>query len=744
MHSPRPRLYWTRQPKIEVFNLSDSVTSTSARILVVDDTPANIQTLTAILKERGYQLSVATNGRQAIEVIERVRPDLVLMDVMMPEMDGYEACRQIKASAVWRDLPIIFLSAKTDATDIVHGFELGAVDYVAKPFNAHELLARVNTHLTLQSLRRQFELRNEELARELEVAQELLTDARRRVEGPLLGDSPSIRALRESIERQAVSLDVLLLTGPQGVGHEATARAIHHSSPRSRQAFIHVNCALLPPGQDSGVLSSPAIASEASESGDTGSRMSMLELAEKGTLYLDEVQRLPAEVQEQLASVLKGVESAREQGEPPATDVRFISYTSAPLTTENGFHPKLLSLLDRKQLRVPSLAERSEDVPEIALFFARQHARRIGSVVETISEESMKRLCKYRWPGDVGELQSLLERSVNAAREPVLEIDAALLDEGLPLGHYRLIERLGVGGMGEVWRARHQLLARPCAVKLIRPDLLGAQGREKATERFRLEAQAIAQLSSPNTVRLYDFGVSETGSFYFVMELLDGMDLASLVGLFGPLPPERVVWILRQACRSLGEAHETGLLHRDIKPHNLFLCRLGLDFDVVKVLDFGLVKSLKVDNAHLTADGALTGTPAYMPPERIIGGVVDERSDLYALGCAAYWMLTGLTVFTGEPTAMLIDHVKTIPGPPSKVADIEIPERLEKIVLACLEKAPEDRPQSALDLWRQLGELTFETPWTVERAESWWREHSSRSPAAGQGSSERTVTLHDR
>src|SRR5262249_16161085 len=174
-------------------------------------------------------------------------------------------------------------------------------------------------------------------------------------------------------------------------------------------------------------------------------------------------------------------------------------------------------------------ADRSEDIPEIALFFVRQHAQRIGAVVETISEESMKRLCKYRWPGDVGELQSLLERSVNAAREPVLEIDAALLDEGLPLGHYRLVEKLGEGGMGEVWRARHQLLARPCAVKLIRTDLLGEGRREAATERLRLEAQAIAHLSSPNTVRLYDFGVSETGNFYFVMELLDGMDLALLV-----------------------------------------------------------------------------------------------------------------------------------------------------------------------------------------------------------------------
>jgi len=723
--------------------LNDSLTTTNARILVVDDTPANIQTLTAILKEQRYQLSVATNGRQALDVIEKVHPDLVLMDVMMPEMDGYEACRQIKASPVWRDLPIIFLSAKTDTSDIVHGFELGAVDYVAKPFNAHELLARVNTHLTLQSLRRQFELRNAELARELEVAQELLTDARRRVEGPLLGDSPAIRALRESIARHALNVEVLLLTGPQGAGHEATARAIHHASPRSRQAFIHVNCALLPPGQDAGILSSPAITPETSAATDTSSRLSMIELAARGTLYLEEVQRLPGDLQGRLAQVLSDIESARERGDPPVPDVRFIAFTSAPLDAANGFHPKLLSILERRQLRVPSLAERSEDIPEITLFFVRQHARRIGSVVETVSEESMKRLCKYRWPGDVGELQSLVERSVSAAREPVLEIDAALLDEGLPLGHYRLVEKLGVGGMGEVWRARHQLLARPCAVKLIRSELLGESGRKTAIDRFRLEARAIAHLTSPNTVRLYDFGVSETGSFYFVMELLEGMDLASLVDRCGPLPPERVVWVLRQACRSLAEAHGAGLLHRDIKPHNLFLCRLGLDFDVVKLLDFGLVKPLRSDEANITTDATLTGTPAYMPPERILGAVVDERSDIYSLGCTAYWMLTGQTVFKGESTKMLIDHTKTAPQPPSTMTGIAIPKRLEQIVLACLEKAPEQRPQTALDLWRQLGEVPLETPWSVERAESWWQNNPARSSEVSQeGNTEPTVALH--
>ena len=498
---------------------------------------------------------------------------------------------------------MIFLSSLDETKDKVRGLEVGAVDFVSKPFQGDEVLARVNTHVTLQRLRRQLEERNAELARELGVAQELLTDARRRVEGALLGDSPAVRALRESIERYAADTELVLLSGLQGRGHEAVARAIHHASPRSRHAFIHVNCALLPSGQDPGILSPPLATPETA----FVPRLSMLELATRGTLYLEEIHRLSADLQGRLADVLEKAEASRERGEPAVPDVRVIAFSSAPLAGTSGFHPKLLALLERRRLRVPSLAERPEDVPEMALFFLRQHAQRIGAVVETISETSMKRLRRYRWPGDVTELQNLIERAVTSAREPVLEIDAALLDDGLPLGHYRLMEKIGEGGMGEVWRARHQLLARPCAIKLIRTELLDQSRREAATERFRLEARSIARLSSPNTVRLYDFGVSETGSFYFVMELLSGMDLSSMVQRFGPLPPERAVHLLRQACRSLGEAHAAGLLHRDIKPHNLYLCRLGLDFDVVKVLDFGLVKSLSEGAAQLTAEGSSPG-----------------------------------------------------------------------------------------------------------------------------------------
>jgi eukaryotic-like serine/threonine-protein kinase len=689
------------------------------RILLVDDETTNLDVLRHALEGRGYRLFIARSGEAAIELARRVHPQLILLDIVMSGIDGYETCRRLKQDPETREAAVIFLSSLDDTKDKVRGLDVGAVDFVSKPFQRDELVARVNTHLTLHRLRRQVEARNAELARELAVAQELLMEARRRVEGSLLGDSPAVRALRESIARYAENADVVLLTGPQGAGHEAAARAIHHASPRRRQAFIHVNCGLVTSGQDPGILSVPARASEPG----AGSNLSMLEMATQGTLYLEEIQHLPADLQERLADVLEGVQASHERGQPAVPDVRFIAYTSAPLALASGFHQKLLTLLERRQLRVPSLNERQEDVSDVALFFLGRHARRIGAVVETISEQSMKRLRKYRWPGDVRELQSVIERAVTSAREPVLEIDPALLDEGLPLGHYRLLGKLGEGGMGEVWRARHQLLARPCAIKLIKPDLLGESKRDAATERFQLEARTIARLTSPNTVRLYDFGVSETGSFYFVMELLTGMDVASLVQRFGPLPPERAVAVLLQACRSLGEAHAAGVLHRDIKPQNLFLCRLGLDFDVLKVLDFGLVKSLHEGAAQLTTEGVLTGTPAYMPPERVMGGAADERSDLYSLGCVAYWMLTGRAVFTGEPMTVLIHHARTVPQPPSKVSGSPLPARLEEIVLSCLEKAPEKRPSSAVELLHHLGEVALTPPWTPERAEVWWREH---------------------
>src|SRR6188474_510863 len=215
------------------------------RILLVDDDVTNLDVLRHTLDGRGYRLFVTRNGESAVDVARRVHPLLILLDVVMPGIDGYETCRRLKEDPETREAAVIFLSSLDETKDKVRGLEVGAVDFVSKPFQGDEVLARVNTHVTLQRLRRQLEVRNAELARELAVAQELLTEARRRVEGPLLGDSPAVRALRESVNRYAADEDLVLLTGPSGAGHEATARAIHHASPRSQHAFIHVNCALV-------------------------------------------------------------------------------------------------------------------------------------------------------------------------------------------------------------------------------------------------------------------------------------------------------------------------------------------------------------------------------------------------------------------------------------------------------------------------------------------------------------------
>jgi len=293
------------------------------------------------------------------------------------------------------------------------------------------------------------------------------------------------------------------------------------------------------------------------------------------------------------------------------------------------------------------------------------------------------------------------------------------------LGSYRLERRLGVGGMGEVWLARHRMLARPAAIKLIRPEFLGgAEGRgREMTQRFEREAQATALLRSQHTVEVYDFGTAADGSFYYVMELLDGFDLDQLVTRFGPLPPARVIHFLHQVCESLAEAHDAGLIHRDIKPANLYACRHGREVDFMKVLDFGLVTE-KAGPAADSDSGAQVagGTPAFMSPEQVLGDeTVDARSDIYAIGCVAYWLLTGTTVFSGEtPIQTMMMQVSMQPDPPSSRAGRAFPRALEAVVLSCLAKEPSERPQTVDALSHQLTEVPLDHLWTREDAVRWW------------------------
>ena len=302
------------------------------------------------------------------------------------------------------------------------------------------------------------------------------------------------------------------------------------------------------------------------------------------------------------------------------------------------------------------------------------------------------------------------------------------LRDAREIGSYELMERIGEGGMGEVWRAKHRLLARPAAIKLIRREVLGssARSRDAIVRRFEREAQDTATLGSTHTIDVYDFGVTEEGDFYYVMELLNGLSLERAVQEFGPMEPARAVYLLRQVCHSLGEAHAQGLVHRDIKPANIFMCRLGPDDDFVKVLDFGLVKHFEAPaGTMLTMEGSTAGTPAYMAPEIALGrGDVDGRADIYSLGCVAYYLLTGQPVFCGDtPVATALAHVKDQPDAPSARSELAIPPALDALILECLAKDPAARPASAFVLGERFAATVPQGAWTPEAARAWWELH---------------------
>ncbi|MEO0325574.1 MAG: serine/threonine-protein kinase [Myxococcota bacterium] len=338
-----------------------------------------------------------------------------------------------------------------------------------------------------------------------------------------------------------------------------------------------------------------------------------------------------------------------------------------------------------------------------------------------------KELFRQFYPNVVVLLPALLGSAV------IYKLGTALA-EAKRLGAYVLHERLGEGGMGEVWRAEHALLARPAAVKLIQPAKVGPEARR----RFEREAQATASLRSPHTIQLYDYGVSADGTYFYVMEMLEGKDLRTLVDEEGPQPPARVVHLLRQALHSIGEAHAVGFVHRDIKPANLFVSRRGQDVDVLKVLDFGLVQLQPGVEAGELGVGrsqvgeVLRGTPAFMAPEVALGEPADGRADLYALGCVAYWLLTGQLVFDRD-TAMkaVLAHVNEAPVPPS--ATVPTPAALETIVLRLLEKDPEARFPEAEAVDAALRATGLEAEWDPRTQRAHWGKTPSSAPGAAPG-----------
>ena len=316
----------------------------------------------------------------------------------------------------------------------------------------------------------------------------------------------------------------------------------------------------------------------------------------------------------------------------------------------------------------------------------------------------------------------LLARTRAAARGPAAHASSASdapapRDAGTP---YELREQLAKGSMGEVWLARHRELGRDVALKRIKPGEVDAEDGQ----RFEREARVLSRLTSPHTVEIFDFGKLPTGELFYAMELLDGIDLQTAVRDYGPLPPERVVYLLRQACASLKEAHDQGLVHRDIKPANFMICRYGGELDFLKVLDFGLVKkpASAAGEAGITRPAAVLGTAAYLAPESVKGStLVDGRADIYALGAVGFWLLTKRLVFEHDrPMAMIRAHISEAPPKSSEHSHFAVPQALDQLLLDCLAKDPDARPANAAVLRRRLEAVPLAERWDQERAAAWW------------------------
>ena len=320
--------------------------------------------------------------------------------------------------------------------------------------------------------------------------------------------------------------------------------------------------------------------------------------------------------------------------------------------------------------------------------------------------------------GILGTVSVLVTRSLYDLRRTV--------HRAKRLGNYIIHKEIGRGGMGRVFVAQHALMCRPTAVKVLEP---GAGAASEVLARFEREVRLSASLSHPNTITIFDFGRSSDNTFYYAMEYLEGMDLQMLVEHFGPVPENRVAYLLRQVAGSLTEAHERHIIHRDLKPSNVFLTTRGGLYDFVKVMDFGLAKQIEPDAPDtapgLTKAGVVYGTPRFISPETVYGtSAADHRADLYNVGAVAYWMLTGQPPFTATSSVeLLVDHVKTIPKAPSAVSELPISPEMDAFVMKCLEKDPADRFQSARIMSQALDELQLENPWDEPQAQAWWELH---------------------
>ena len=420
-----------------------------ANVLLIDDNPDNLRLLAGMLRERGYQVRLATSGRWALESARTAPPQLIMLDISMPEMDGYEVCRQLKTDSNTRDIPVIFISALDDALDKVKAFRVGGVDYVSKPFQAEEVVARVENQLALASLRQDLERHNEELQKrndELVAAYNAIAEHQRMEQGlqqenvqlrevlksepgenPILGESPTMQKVFQQAEQVASTDSTVLITGETGTGKEMIARAIHALSSRKNKVMVKINCAALPPT----LIESELFGHEKGAfTGALSRKIGRFELAHGGTLFLDEIGDLPLDLQAKLLRVLQEGEFERVGGtQTLKVDVRLITATNRNLEKairDEKYRLDLYYRLNVFPIALPPLRERRGDTELLARHFVARYARKMGKPTPEFSPKALELLHSYPWPGNVRELENVIERAVIVSHNGHLNLAESL------------------------------------------------------------------------------------------------------------------------------------------------------------------------------------------------------------------------------------------------------------------------------------------------------------------------------
>ena len=409
-----------------------------ATILVVDDTPTNLSVVSAFLDDAGYKVLVAEGGKDALDVIRIVTPDLILLDVLMPAPNGFETCSQLKSDSATKDIPVIFMTALSDTSEKVKGFEAGGVDYITKPFHQDEVLARVKTHLTLRDLQRELEKQKSDLQEQNRLLQSEI-DAHTRTKGTVqylrdeleseqvgagfIGSSSTIRETLAQVSQAAETDCTVLIIGETGTGKEVLARAVHEQSLRAAMPMIKVNCAAIPKdlfeseffGHEKGAFT-----------GASAKRLGRFELADGGTLFLDEIGELPLEIQSKLLRVLQEQEFERVGGQSTQkVDVRIIAATNRDLleaVAEKRFREDLFYRLNVFPVHIPALRDRPDDIPLFVQYFLKKFSIKHRKVVEAMHEESLCDFLNYGWPGNIREMENVLERAVIVNKGPIIQI----------------------------------------------------------------------------------------------------------------------------------------------------------------------------------------------------------------------------------------------------------------------------------------------------------------------------------